>query len=149
MGIFGDLDVASASDNPFAIPDNTYECYLTEVAVRPTKDGSKVGLNLTYRIASGDKEDRRIKEWKHIPAGSDLTSTDSEVKAAAERALSFLKMRLKELGVPAEKMNDLQPDDLIGKHVNVSVKTIDGFVNVQRVALAVEGNAAESGGLFR
>ena len=129
--IFGDLDIASAADNPFEVPDNTYDCFLTDAVVRKSKDGTKKGLALTYRVASGDHEGKNISEWKTIPEPEDPANPSAEDK----QAMSWLKQRMLSLGVPEARMNSVQPSDLVGTHVYVTVKNKDGYTNVRNVTL--------------
>jgi hypothetical protein len=128
MGLFGDLDVASAEDDPFSVPANTYEATVYEVEVKPTQDGSKTGLNIVYKIASGEHEGKSVREWKQIPKGA-ITPED-------KRAASFLKMRLASLGVPESRMNDIDVNDLQGLDVIINVKVNGEYTNVTRVELA-------------
>lgn len=139
MSLFGDLDIESAEDDPFAIPDNTYDCFLTDVTVKPTKDESKVGMTLEFTISEGDHAEKKIQEWKRIPASSELTSEDTKIKADAERAMSFLKARMLDLGIPAERINSVGRDDLVGIHCLVAVKNNNGYTNVRKVTLAPAG----------
>ena len=136
MSLFGDLDIQSAEDDPFAIPDNTYECDLTEVKAGPTKAGDKVGMTLEFTISEGDHAGKKIQEWKRIPDPTELTSDDTKVKADAERAMSFLKARMLDLGIPVERVNSVTPEDLLGIHCFVSVKNNNGYTNVRKVTLA-------------
>lgn len=141
MGLFGDLDVQSAADNPFDIPDGTYVCIINDVKVGPTKpkDGvTKIGMTLNYRIDEGEKEDSNISEWKHVPAPEDLESSNSDIKKAAERSMSFLKSRMIDLGIPADRINDLEPEDLLGIRCSVTVAKNGQYTNVKRVALIEE-----------
>lgn len=131
--IFGDLDIASAEDNPFGVPDNTYETFLTDAEVKTSKAGNK-GLALTYRIASGDHEGKNISEWKNIPTPEDPKNPSAEDKTA----MSWLKQRLLSLGVPESRMNTLNPSDLVGTHLYVTTKTKDGYTNVRNVELITE-----------
>src|SRR6476659_8359264 len=102
MTLFGDLDVASANDDPFKIPPNTYPCTVTAVKVGPTKAGDKVGMTLVYTIQDGDFAGDDITEWKEIPQPADPRNLTRE----EARALSFLKQRLLNLEVPEDRMND-------------------------------------------
>ena len=139
--IFGDLDIASAEDNPFGVPDNTYETYLTEAEVKTSKAGNK-GLALTYRVASGDHEGKNISEWKNIPTPEDPKNPSAEDKTA----MSWLKQRLISLGVPESRMNTLDPKkDLVGTHLYVTTKTKDGYTNVRNVELIGAGETASAG----
>lgn len=132
MSLFGELDVASAADNPFAIPANTYLCTITAVSVGLTRAEDKVGMTLVYTIQEGDFEGEDISEWKEIPSPADPQNLTRDEK----RALSFLKMRLLELGVPENRINSVTEDDLIGLDVYVTTKDgKNGYVNVNKVEL--------------
>lgn len=141
MSLFGELDVASASDNPFEVPPNTYNGYLTDVKVGPTKNGDKVGMTLIYTVDGGEYDGRSVSEWKEIPQPSNPKSLTAEEK----RAASYLKRRLLDLGIPESRMNSVSPDDLIGTALVFTVKEgKNGYMNVTTVKLR-EGDEATSG----
>jgi hypothetical protein len=133
--IFGDLDIAGAEDNPFAVPDNMYEAYVTDARVALTKAGDKLGMTLVYTIDGGPQNGKQVSEFKHIPRNED--NMDPDAKA---RTVSFLKMRLASLGVPEPKMNTLDPTDLIGTACTIVVKTKDGYTNVNKVEVREDTN---------
>ena len=62
QSIWGDLDVESAADDPFAVPNNTYRAILTDAKVGPTKAGDKVGLTplgqSTVRMSTTESSSR-------------------------------------------------------------------------------------------
>jgi hypothetical protein len=132
MSLFEGLDVASAADDPFKIPPNTYSCTVTAVKVGPTKAGDKIGMTLVYTIQEGDFEGDDITEWKEIPQPADprnLTKDES-------RALAWLKQRLLNLEIPEDRMNSVSDDDLVGLDVYVTTKEgKNGYTNVQKVEL--------------
>ena len=131
MSLFGDLDVAGAID-PFEIPDGTYKAVTGEVKRETSKDGSKVGLTLKYTIDDEDSpyNGRKASEWKTIPKGQE--SEDDR------KALGYLKQRLNSLGVPEDKMNSVEPEELNDIPVVITIKNNNGYVNVNRVALREE-----------
>src|SRR5690349_16508769 len=138
MGIFGDLDLTQAADDPFAIEDGTYEAIITKAEVKRNKNDTDNFLVFTYTIDDGTK--RQAQEWKKIPkAGSE----------GAERDASYLKQRLLSIGVPNERLNSFTPEDALGTEVVITVKANDsGFPNINRVALSDGGDgfAADQGG---
>jgi hypothetical protein len=144
--LFGDLDFEKASDNPFEIPDNAYVCYLTDVKVGPTKAGDKVGMTLKFTIDEGAHKGKTISEWKHIPQPSDPKNpSDDDL-----RALSYIKARMKDLGIPGERVNSVKPDDLIGIKAVVAVKNNNGYTNVRKVTVVADDfseAALASGGI--
>jgi hypothetical protein len=146
MGLFGDLDVASANDDPFAIPDNTYRAYVFGVKTGMSKGNPekgtlpKNGITFTYKIADGPHEGKQVNEWKHLPE-ADENLTPEEL----ERAKSYLKQRLITFGVPSDRQNDVEADDLIGTEVFITVQTNEnGFVGVKSVKLAPVGSPSFS-----
>ena len=141
MGIFGDLDLEAAADDPFAIDDGTYEAVITAAEVKMNKKETDNYLVLTYTIPNyldGDSN-RKVQEWKKIPKASDPDK---------DRDASYLKQRLLSIGVPNERINSFEPEDALGADVVITVKSKDGYTNVQRVALSDGGNGfgADSGG---
>jgi hypothetical protein len=144
MSIFGDLDVASASDDPFKVPANTYNAVVSESKVADSKDGSKKGLVLIYTVEDPGSEHhgKNVREWKTIPQPADPKNPSGEDL----RAMSFLKARLLDLGVPEERINSIQPDELIGKEVTIDVREgKNDFMNVNSVTL-IQNVPAQSGG---
>lgn len=136
MGLFGDLDVASAEDNPWLVPSNTYEADVFKVELKEKDD--KKGLVFTYKISSGEHEGKQVSEYKNIPTPVDPKNPTPEEKTAA----SYLKMRLASLGVPESRMNTVEPNDLQGLPVVITVKVNGEYTNVTRVELRDETAAA-------
>lgn len=132
MSLFEGLDVASAADDPFKIPPNTYAATVTAVKVGPTKAGDKIGMTLVYTIQEGDFEGDDITEWKEIPQPADPRNLTKD----EARALSWLKQRLLNLDIPEDRMNSVSDDDLVGLDVYVTTKEgKNGYTNVQKVEL--------------
>lgn len=127
--LFGDIDFGNVPDDPFAIPDNSYLAFVTDVKTGPTKAGDKIGLTLTYTIADGEFEGRKVTEWKQIVQPADPAHPTAE----EARSLSYLKSRMVDLGIPGSKLGSLIPDDLIGIKAVISVQTKGQYQNVTRV----------------
>ncbi len=131
--LFGDLDLDNAPDDPFLIPDATYRAFLTDVKKGPTKKNPhKLYVNFKYKISEGDYEGQEVGEWKSANASDDT------------RTKSFLKQRLISLGVPADRLGVVEPADLIGKEVYVTVKNREGYANVNKVTLVDASETSES-----
>lgn len=128
MGLFGDLDVASAEDNPWAVPANTYEADVFEVEVKKDRN-EKPGLMIVYKISSGDHKGKTVSEWKVIPQPADPKNPTADEK----KATSYLKQRLASLGVPESRMNSVDTNDLLGTPVVVTVKVNGEYTNVSKV----------------
>lgn len=149
MSLFGELDVASANDNPFYKEDGPYTCVVSGAEIKTSrKDGAK-GLALKYTIVEGEKKGQFINEWKPIPFSWNLNgyateedekntaNYDPEIGGNAQRSLSFLKARLKDFGFPPEKMNTLEPTDFLNlPNLVVTIKNENGRENVKGVDLA-------------
>lgn len=135
MGLFGDLDISAADDNPWAVPSNTYEADVYLVEVKKDRNENK-GLSIIYKISSGDHRGKTVSEWKVIPNPADPENLTPEEKTAA----SYIKMRLASLGVPESRMNDVNVNDLMGLPVTVKVVVNGDYTNVARVELR-EGTA--------
>lgn len=129
MSLFGELDVQSAEDLDFTIPDNTYPAFVFDVKVGPTKNKDKVGMTLIYKISEGEYEDRTVQEWKQIPQPADPKNMTEDEK----RSLSYLKARMESLGVPAERINSVTPEDIIGTEVVITLVTKGEYQNVRKV----------------
>lgn len=131
MSLFAGLDLESAADDPFAIPDGTYDAVISEVKVGPTKDGSKTGMTTIFKIDDDESEHngKTASRWLLIPEVADPQNpTPDEAKA-----LSFLKSHLLACGIPAERVNDVSADDLVGTNVTITIKNKDGYVNIRKV----------------
>ena len=149
MGLFGDNDIAGAED--LGVKDGTYEGIVSNVTTTANKnDETMMNLILSY-----DLEDVPfpVREWKSFPHPDyadelqwDDTNRDEKgntEKSRKKRAKSFMKERLRSLGVPQERMNSLDPDDLIGLPVVVTIKKGDnGYAQVVRVSQPVEGHSS-------
>lgn len=145
MGLFKDLDLKNAEDNPWHKPDGFYTCVVYSVELQETRDKSKVMCVFTYRVVDfPDKpilNGQDIKEWKWVPTPEDLEN-DPEGKAAL--SLSFLKNRIKSLGVPEDRLNDFEPDDVRGLKVIVEGQNRNGNFNVREVKLFDSAEAESS-----
>jgi len=157
MSLFGELDVASANENPYYKEDGVYLCQLTNAELKTAKNGVSKGLALKYTILEGEKKGLSINEWKPVPAPWNLNgyetaedekntvNYDADIAANASRSLSYLKARLVEFGIPAEKMNDLEPKDLLElPHMNVTIRNKNDRENITGVEL-ITGTTSSNG----
>src|SRR5690242_16655281 len=101
MSLFGDLDVQSASDDPFGVSAGIHRMVVQKVEVKPTNSGDKTGMYLTFAVADPEDSDNgnTVLEFKEIPDPALVKAEDK----AAKRAASFLKMRLASLGIPEDR----------------------------------------------
>ena len=138
MGLFDELDVAGAADNPFAIPDDTYECVVSDVIVKKNAKGN-MGMTIKYKVLGGQYDGSEVSEYRRIPHPND---SDKLGQAEAERAKSFIKRSLSALGIPEDRMNSVTKEDLVGIRCYVSTQQNGDFTNVREVNLTAPGNVA-------
>lgn len=131
MGLFDELDVAGAADDPWSIPDNVYPGVVSDLKVKANDKGNW-GMYFKFKITSGEYAKREISEYKRLPHPQDATPLDPAKKA---NALSYIKARLASLGIPEERMNGVSKEDLIGIECFISTKMNGNFVNVRDITL--------------
>lgn len=162
MSLFGELDVASANENPYYKDDGDYNCTITSAEKKVANNASESkGLVIKYTIDDGDKKGLSIQEWKPLPEPWHLkgfesredmenkVNYDDEVASKAARSMSFLKARLMDLGFPPEKMNTLDPKDFYGIQVVVTIKNKNDRENVTAVELRNKKSSSGNGDPFK
>lgn len=140
MGLFDELDVASAADNPWAIPDNTYPAVVSKIEVKPNKAGD-MAMYFYYKITEGDHADFEVSEYKRMPSQRDTTPLST---AEAAKSTSYIKQRLASLGIPESRMNSVDQDDLVGIECYISTQVKNDFVNVRSVRTTAPEGASTS-----
>lgn len=140
MSLFEELDVAGADDNPWAIPDSTYACVVSDLDVK--SNNGKMGMTFKYKVMDGQYSGREVTEYKRVPHSSDEVQMSPEDKA---KAVSYIKQRLASLGIPEERMNGVSKDDLIGIECYVATKMNGDFINVRTVTLSAPAGATVGG----
>lgn len=125
--LFGDMDIANISDDPFEVAPNTYWCICTESYVKEsTKDGDTVvNLIIKWQIDEPDNEyhGNTLTEFYKLFPGQRYEDLDANEK----KAMKFLKRRLRRgFDLSEEEMNKLRPSSLIGEGAFVTVVVTDG-----------------------
>lgn len=150
MGLFGDLDIAAAADDPFAVEDGTYITVVTSCKTQTSQKDGKKGLTFDFTIEEEDDNPekmwgRKISEWLTIPE----TDENGEFKDPDKGPIfmSFIKRRLKALGVPEDEMNSVEPDDLIGIREITTVKTKNDFQNIVKMVLCSDEESSSGWGV--
>jgi hypothetical protein len=136
--MFEGLDLEGAADDPFAIPDGVYDAFVTEFRVGPTKDKSKNGLTTIFRISEGEHEGKTVQRWLLVPSVADPKNPTAE----EAKAMSFIKSHLLSLGVPAERVNTVTAEDIVGTEVEISIKNANGYTNVRKISVKQEGQGS-------
>lgn len=143
MSLFGDLDLQSAADDPFAVEDGTYDAVVSESVVKDQKkDPSKKGLALKYKIEDGPMAGRSVSDWRNIPMDKNDENYDTD--------RSFLKGRLTAFGIPESRFATFDAPDALGARVTITVKNreVDGvnYTNVTKVVARSDSTAGSDSG---
>lgn len=125
--MFGDFadDIADAPDDPFGLSDGTYRGAIIKVEKKSgTKRDSDIEwAGLEVELSSADHEETHVQFFS-LPTAADKEST-RKIK------LSSLKKFLTGCGIPRERMNVVEPDDIIGLDVVYTIRTSkNGFKNL-------------------
>ena len=130
MGFLSDLGLDSVDADPNSFPDAKYAAFVYDAKMISYKDSSKgQALVLTYKIADGLQKGKTIDEWK----------TANPFDDAQKKA--WLKQRILSIGIPESKLNDVDPDDLIGTPIYFTKKQKGEYHNVTFVEPRAEGDS--------
>lgn len=135
MGLFGDLDVASASEDVFGVPDATYSAVVTKVSMSKSDKKNDehgkplVGMTLTYKLDDPESQyaGRTVTQYQTVP------QPEGEPTADELKNMGYLKRLLKNVGVPEERMNTVAAEDIQGSEVYITTKKNGDYTNVTRV----------------
>lgn len=128
--LFGDMDIANISDDPFEVAPNTYWCTCTDAYVKVKEGAGEDGEDVTnlvikWQIDEPDNEyhGNTLTEWYKLFPGRKLDDLDPNEK----KAMKFLKRRLRRgFDMSEEEMAKLRPSQLIGMGAFVTVVVTDG-----------------------
>jgi len=141
-GLFGDLDLASVSEDILNTPDGTYAALVEKISASQSsskiddRGKPQVGITVTFKIDDEDNEQhgQKVTHYQTVPQVPD----GEEMTAAEKKNAAYLKRLLRNLGVPEERMNDIEPTDLNGTEVYITTKRNGDFINVVSVKLRSE-----------
>lgn len=150
MGMFHDLDIANAADDPGSIPSDWYDLVISDVLLdqKSKKAGNENKSYIVFVLAiqGGKYDGREIRDMKWVPEPGDESPE-------AEDAKAYIKQRLTQFGIPLSQMDDVGPDDLKGIELRGELVKGAQFTNVafgeKALSLRSSGVASESnlGGL--
>lgn len=132
MGLFDELDedFTEVEEPTLGIPAGTYEAMLSSISTE-TKD-SGTFLVFTYTVTEeGPYKGKSHKEFKKTVVGRAQNDKDRE-------ALGYIKQRLSSLGVPPDRMNSIDVDDLVGTELALTLvnqRNNPDYRNVQKIVL--------------
>lgn len=115
MSLFEGLDVASASDDPWGVSVGWHKTVITKCEVKPTAKGDKKGVNWAFQVTEGADKGSTHTDWQWVPAADDHSDE-------AERAKKFLKQRMVKLGIPQDRINQVEPSDMVGIEPYIEIK---------------------------
>lgn len=131
-GFLNDLGLENVEADPNHIADGKYPAFVYNSEVRTKKDQTRSWV-ITYKIApdSPRHAGQQQQEWFDLePKGEN-----------ADLKRSFLKRRVLSLGVPESKINSINPADLIGIKVALTIVHRGQYQNVGTVEV-LDDNAS-------
>ena len=139
-GFFGDFDIAGAADDPFGVPEGTYEGTITKFdgdISGAKKDGSGEyrGMQFTMTITSGPQEGAEFDAYFPLPTGKETVRSAGFMRSAIKKFLAGLE-------VPEERMNTIDPEEVL--NLDVIFKVVERpsknstrkFKNLDEIRLA-------------
>jgi hypothetical protein len=123
MGLFGELDAAEISDNPFYVAPDVYKCILAEANRVQKKDFTGEGISFKWVIEDEESDyyGSNVSDWLNIYPDVSGDEVTPKIKQSNAR----LKSRLQEMGLSAEEMDVLLDEDnlenLVGMVAYVTV----------------------------
>jgi len=133
MSIFSDVNFDEGSDNPFGLESGDYDVVVSEAKIERSEKGN-LGLWVTFSAENG----KSIRKWTTMP------ESDQE-EETRKRNTSFLRLLLKQLGVPQDRWNQLDPEDLVGIEARIIVvpqKDSDYF-QVKKITPRITGDHSD------
>lgn len=154
-GLFGDLDIANVSDNPFEVAPGTYRATCTDAHVKKSEETDALSLVIKWTIDDPENEFHGIPVSEYFaipPRGVDYEDLTPKQKMS----LKFFKRRLREgFDLSESEMQSVKPSELVGREAYITVKHTEGedkktgeartYMNIQTalsVRLYNEKNAA-------
>ena len=138
------VDLNEIADGPnYEVEDGIYEFEIGDVFVKEGTDKypDRKWIVIEYLLGGDDGEGKKKSDWFQLPEDAEAPTAPELVK------LGFYKQRLRDLGIPAERLNKVGRDDLVGLTGSLSIKTTkskkDGkmYQNVSNVRLMVTEDA--------
>lgn len=108
-GIFSDVNFDEGSDNPFGLEKGEFDVVVSDAKIERSEKGN-LGLWVTFSAEDG----KSIRKWTTMPE----KDQDDDTR---KRNTSFLRLLLRQLGVPESRWDSLDTDDLIGTEAHISV----------------------------
>lgn len=132
MGLFDELDedFTEIEEPALGLPPGTYEAMVSSVTTESKDSGTYVVF--TYTVTEeGPLKGKSHKEFKKTVVGRAQNDKDRE-------AIGYIKQRLRSLGVAPERMNTIDPDDLVGTEIALTLvnqRNNPDYRQVQKIVL--------------
>lgn len=143
-GFLNDLNLTSIEEDPNALPVGDYPGFISNMRIIDQKDNTRA-LIITYKVDADHPLGGRTKdEFKTMPEMIDgvdeVTGANIKVPKSPKDATngSYIKQRIKSLGVPENELNNFTKEDLLGTKVTFSIKERGEYKNVTKVTLREE-----------
>lgn len=107
--IFAGVNWAEGTDNPFGLEPGAYEVTISETEVTRSEKGN-LGLWVQFSTDAEKEEagvSKSIRKWVSLPEKSQTAQIRS-------RNTSFLRLLMRNLEIPEENWDTLDPADLVG-----------------------------------
>lgn len=129
MGLFDgvDVDFDEVQEYSAGLAPGTYSSIVSNVTTEEKDSGTY--LVITYTVTEGPSQGKTHREYNRIIKGQ--PQTEQEINN-----MRFIKTRMLSLGVPAERINSVEPEDIEGTEVALTVdkqKNNPRYMQVVRV----------------
>jgi hypothetical protein len=114
-GFFGDFDIEGAADDPFSVPAGTYAGTISAFdgdigGTKKDGSGDYKGMQFTIRITEGPQSGADFDAYFPLPTGKESERAAGFMRSAVKRFLAGME-------VAPERMNTIDPEELIGQDV--------------------------------
>lgn len=161
MSIFGEigLDSQEIPEANAGLPEGQYVGNLFAVKVMDLKPGKGIGRQVMFQYKVNDPQGsphqgRMASEFFRIPPAGVKIGTDAWNQIIADerdkitKGMSWLKNRLKTLGVPDAQVASTDPNSLVGTDIIFKIKVNSGYSNIADVINRASVAAAAGGAGF-
>lgn len=108
--IFAKINFDEGTDNPWQLTDGVHDVTISNAQITYSKSGN-LGMWLTFQNDKG----QQIRRWTAFPEDGQDPNTRS-------KNISYMRMLFRQLEIPENKWNKLEPNDFIGIECIIIVK---------------------------
>ncbi len=156
MSLSSSLGLSNVEADPNSIPDGRYEGKVLRSQYVHVPKSNTVSHVITYQVTSGDHKGASRDEWFRLGTGPQFAEDGKTIVGLDEFTMSdqqksWYKKRFLDLGVPEDKVDSVEPGDLVGIPVAFGVKRNGEYVNVnfaEKMTGEASAEASPNGGLI-